>query len=71
MTPTSRRLSGFVKFADIGAFEYEPIKTGQPTMRFATAFLLLFGARRDCVKQLELRGAAQGTTYHIKFVAPE
>lgn len=42
---------------------------GQPPMRFVLLLLLLVA--RDAIGEtIVLRGAAQGTTYHIKFVAP-
>ena len=41
-------------------------------MRFTLLLLLVFAAlaRTASGEMMLLRGAAQGTTYHVKFVAP-
>ena len=46
-------------------------KYGQPAMKYALVFLLLFFAIDASAESVVLRGAAQGTTYHIKYVASE
>ncbi|HEX4792911.1 MAG TPA: FAD:protein FMN transferase [Humisphaera sp.] len=39
-------------------------------MRFTLVFVVLFATRAAMAETLTLRGVAQGTTYHIKFVMP-
>jgi FAD:protein FMN transferase len=39
-------------------------------MRFTLVFVVLFATRAVMAETVTLRGAAQGTTYHIKFVMP-
>jgi thiamine biosynthesis lipoprotein len=39
-------------------------------MRFTLVFVVLFVARAALAETVMLRGVAQGTTYHIKFVMP-
>ncbi len=39
-------------------------------MRFTLLFVILFATRAAMAETVMLRGVAQGTTYHIKFVMP-